>query len=567
MAFSLSGSTVIIDGNETSDSLLAWLPANAPTWQVQNRSIIAGGYLQINDGAIFTSTNTSYIFPSTYRFTSNNTADTNQSELSFTDCVIIYTGSAKSHTNQIHGRKITMRNVQFRVEVPLALRTDFFNPWKHDFVLENVQFIYYSSGGTLHLGTQGGELKGISVFNKGGILGVQPDTVKGTVIKFYDLTLSGVSGMIGNGPNGSKDLTAVTEFWRLNWDNPTWFIGSGNRGQYYKIINPVKPEGWVGYRGQYRAGYDATEEFMTHDVTIVDEGNNAIEGSNLILWRDADEDIQYDLSSDANGAIPQQIVKTVQHNATDNFTYFDGWTLGVYHYLYEIKGGARLLNEGQIAETVLTPTDSNITCTNPSEIENYAYENSAQKIYDAAKRWKLTHREIGDKLALPIARNGRVIESDYPIDIVSSGAVFDFDGAKITIAAEALNCDFVLSSGVVTIGAGVAHSGSIIDANGDSFVNEKNGYAFAIYASDADRNARENALGSNITNFRFSFSSAVTYFLWVNLDGVDLPAQITVSQGANVLDLGIAGAITALGAKTDEAIFHAKRANMQTQGG
>lgn len=117
------------------------------------------------------------------------------------------------------------------------------------------------------------------------------------------------------------------------------------------------------------------------------------------------------------------------------------------------------------------------------------------------------------------------------ISIVVNGATLSPAGAFATVR----------TTGTVTATNGGLLLVSIVDSAGDSYIAEANWSTFKVYTSAANRDARTNAIATDVTQYRFTYSSAVTYYLWVAVGQAEFPAQITVVQGANVLDLGVTG--------------------------
>lgn len=109
------------------------------------------------------------------------------------------------------------------------------------------------------------------------------------------------------------------------------------------------------------------------------------------------------------------------------------------------------------------------------------------------------------------------------------------------------------TAGTVFVGGTGQVVHPIIDANGDSYVQETNGALLRVYSTEANRDARANALAIDVSRYRFTHASrpSDTLYLWVKVGAAEYPTQVTVAKGANVIDLGLTGLLLQMGAKVD----------------
>lgn len=172
-------------------------------------------------------------------------------------------------------------------------------------------------------------------------------------------------------------------------------------------------------------------------------------------------------------------------------------------------------------------------------------------LYDAAKYWKTRPRT--ERIEYPSTDGQLATLSGTALDLGSLNLVVDENATDvfsvdtttdtITIKSSALNAgdkfDRITTTGTATGSINTP----IIDANGDSYVEEAQGSLIRVYATEADRDNRTDALADLVSRYRFTFSTrpADTLYFWVKIGDAEFPTQLTLTQGENVVDLGTPG--------------------------
>ena len=483
MPFAHSSNRIDISGDETGDSLRSYIVANS-LGTVIDKTTVMGRSILLADNASFTDIDCTWIFPSSFHWDFDRTLPT---LFELVDAVVIYTQGSKGHTSQPRATTLRLVNVQYRIEGETG-RTDFFNFRDSGFEFSNVQFISYGGSNFLHLPTTGGLLENVSVFGKTGSLTFQPDCNRGQELIMRNWVLdNGIDRIIGN---GGGDLTAITRLENLSWERTLWQIGVSGRGQYYKVINPIKPDGWTGYRGSSRLSTTRCDEFHTHNVKVVDESNASLENFKVQLRRSDNTTVIYDLLTNIAGDIPEQEVITFEQtgDGTD-FTPHEDFLIGGISYNNSIISGTKALQNGRIDEVILSITDGLVSELDKSVVDGYPI------VIDLTDD------------TLTVSGDGGVqsLTSQQLYDILKSILTDNYSGEvqtvitrnDTTIDARALNVVFtdinmigaITTSGVVTLNNSTV-SDFIIDTNGIVLsITSDNGLPFNILARRTDTGA------------------------------------------------------------------------------
>ena len=133
-----------------------------------------------------------------------------------------------------------------------------------------------------------------------------------------------------------------------------------------------------------------------------------------------------------------------------------------------------------------------------------------------------------------VARSGRILDA-RALDVTLDYITFDPD-------------DLIETSGTVTLTNG--STASFFDSTQDSSLSEINGSFIRVYGSEADRDARVNAIFEGTRyNFLFSTVPSNPVHLWVTQGNTELPSTtpITLVQGENIVDFGTAGVLASQG--------------------
>ena len=431
MSISHDANEILVSGTETGDALRTYMTTNA-LGTTYGRTAILDRNIDITQNASFTDHDCTWIFPSTYHWDFSGKADLFELE----DAVIVYTESPKSHTTQPRAETIRLINVQYRIEGNTS-RTDFFGG-QNGFEFSNVQLISYGSGlNYLHISTEGGLMEDVAVKVGSGALAFQPSSSNNNTLTLRNWTLDQSLGLIqGNG--NANNLTAVTRLENLVWGKTVWHIGTGSRGQHYKVINPIKPTGWQSYKGSTNTAKCRCDEYHTHNVRIVDEDNNALSGFAVHLRR-SDGTVVYELTTDSKGDIAEQEVMTHEQTGQTgaggaDFTQYNGFSLAGVSYSNKLVSGIKNLADGRIDEVIGSFTDATIIDTKATA-NAYTEINTPEKFYDRAKAHLVDN--FAGETATIVSREGNSIDAgsyDVVIDATAS-SVFAISSNTLTIKA------------------------------------------------------------------------------------------------------------------------------------
>jgi hypothetical protein len=295
---------------------------------------------------------------------------------------------------------------------------------------------------------------------------------------------------------------------------------------------------------------------------LVDSEDNQLV-ANITYKGAAITDVSYDASSvnhkqdlfrsnqSTGSATTGQVVLT-------NWVYFISGSQKItrkifkYGYLTQVSEWGSYDEYPRVAGIIKVQSDSSIVERDASVVSGYdsKTEMTAEELYDYSEY----HRNLPANIdsVLKISRSGTELDfGTYDVVFDSSATNFySVSGNTVTLKLGSFTGSLKTTGTVTTNGVNV--TGGVIDSNGDSFVVERNGSAFSLFSSVADRLANANHVASNVTRHRFNFTTPQT--LYVRLESNGLFTSITIKQGENEFDLGTAGSIAQLESKIDEVI-------------
>ena len=180
---------------------------------------------------------------------------------------------------------------------------------------------------------------------------------------------------------------------------------------------------------------------------------------------------------------------------------------------------------------------------------------SSQLIYDAFSQYQSTVAGISD-VYVPIKTPGA-------IDFTSKGfrlfAATDFSLSPLRLKSSNLSSDTYYSQQAITQGSATLANSVLIRASNLNSELVFTPDALTFYPTATDRDSGNNA-GATVTGgvYRFLYGSVVsgvnlsgTIYLRVTVGGLIFFADLPITSGANVMDLGVQGQLTAISAKLD----------------
>lgn len=540
MSISHDANEILVSGTETGESVRAYMTTNS-LGTVYDRTAILDRNINVDTNASFTDHDCTWIFPSTYHWDFNKWPIPTLFELE--DAVIVYTGDAKNFISgaysggQPRADTIRLTNVQYRIEGNIG-RTDFFGGTS-GFEFTNVQLISYGSGlNYLHLNTEGGLMEDVAVRVGAGGLAFQPSSSNNNTLTLRNWTLDPSLGLIqGNG--GTNNLTAVTRLENLVWERTEWHIGTGTRGQHYKVINPIKPTGWQSYKGSTDTTKCRCDEYHTHNVRIVDEDNNALSGFAVHLRR-SDGTVVYELTTDSNGDIAEQEVMTYEQTGQTgagggvDFTQYNGFSLAGVSYSNKLVSGIKNLADGRIDEVIGSFTDTTIAQSAKTIVDGYTEINTPEKFYDRAKA-HLVDNFAGETSTI-VSREGSTVNiGSYDLDVDPDATqVFAFNESKITIKASTFVGNITTTGGTISLLGDAQIVGSYGDISVLPFTitNVEAGSTVQLY-NVTDDNEISNAVVSGTAGTKVTYSGTYANSLADANDEVRL--RITCQSGETAL--------------------------------
>jgi hypothetical protein len=279
---------------------------------------------------------------------------------------------------------------------------------------------------------------------------VQPDCNSGQTLICRNWKLdAAVARIVGN---GGQDLTAITRLENLDWPRLQWDIGTLERGQYYQVINPIKPAGWTGYRGSTNLATTRTDEFHTYNLRIVDGSASVIDAFPVELRRSNGTTIVFSETTDSNGDIPEQEVMTHEQFTEFGFTQYTNFLLRGYKYGYTPLSGVKALQSGRIDEVVISNNDSRITATK-AEALAYPFVSNASELHNAACAYLEDNFDGEDDFLLVVV--------GLQADLGSDDLVVDTSGSVYTHSAgQSITLSPVFEGGAITTGSVTFNGGA-----------------------------------------------------------------------------------------------------------
>ena len=289
---------------------------------------------------------------------------------------------------------------------------------------------------------------------------------------------------------------------------------------------------------------------------------NIIEGSKLVIIRGVDNvEVYNDIATITRVLAPTVFEATVVQNVPQ--VIYSSWYYGIVNYESNIVSGsfsttqydlgtAGSSNEVSFGGLVNQLEDALITELLKATVDAYTTIDNAQEFYDRAKSY-LTDNYAGETETILTRSESTINARGYDVNIVQVGSAFAFNGTTITINANSFVGN-IITTGLVTGKEFV--TGFVFDNTQDSSVSDIGGNTLKVYASASDRDGRANAIAADVTSYSFVFASisANPLYFWVQSGNTELPTELTVVQGSNILDLGTGALIKALPIEVDKAL-------------
>ena len=555
--FTLDANRLTITANVMGDQLRTFVIANPASGTVVNNDIEFNVHLRVNANQSLTDNNAVYHFTGDHRFEPRNNCT-----VTFTDVMIHYSGTAKSHSsNQQYTANYTRL---FYLQGVTSGRSDFFNNGDYTFNMSDVTLVSYGDSDFLHFQTAE-TLNNITIVNAQGGLNFEPGARNaGEVETINNLKLIGVTRMVGgSGSNGDFKT------YDMDWDATNWNFSKRNVDFFF--VNPIKPAGWTTYSGGSTLN---VKEYYTHDVSITDEDLIPLQNITTLLFNNADNLFDYNLDTDALGQLPTQEILKIDNAVTLNFDRGIS-TLIIAEYLREYTALQREFDKA-LTDNLISRPDNNISETTEAIVAAYAgisIDHSAKtltisqnhtlcEVYDYIKLNKLTNLRSPTVDDLFINVSGSVIDiNDYQF-ILSGSAVISpcdkftkIESTEASILADVDNLDVGLE-----------------DANGLykllSFLNVSSADAILTDENTSTTLSTETNYTGDI-NFVTQLNSTDVKML-VTRDGyTSWSANIDVSGTQDVFVFQVYQAISPNAATVenqDDIIFLAKKILMKNEG-
>jgi hypothetical protein len=373
----------------TGDELREWIKNNASAYAtVIGRSIIFhNAWLKVN-GNLRDSM-------AIYQFTGTNRLDVySKGEMHFKDLTVHFTGNARGAIQDNISERITAYWTRVNIVEGSPGETQVFNNGDFNFFLKDVNMVGY---GKQHEGDKGDfyhfqtndTSENISVVSPDGNLNIEPGAWAANDVQVIKgLKLRGVKNIVG----AAGGLGSV-KIYDLDWDEKVWYFKSW--GIYRKIkfmlVNPIKPNGWISYDGEYSNGYNHVgrcKEYFTHDVRVLDENRNPLSGVKVYLnCYDTTIRKEYAEQTNSEGKIQQYEILKTDNAISPNYKFLN-WTFTVCDYYHEYYNQIRSF-DNKVDEDVVLIKDEGVTETDISKVMNYTRINTAEELYDRLKYEKV----------------------------------------------------------------------------------------------------------------------------------------------------------------------------------
>jgi len=450
---------------ETGDTLRAAIlarPDGADYATITGRTMVFKQSL-ILDEYDFTDSNAVYIFDERAKLVARTSGSwpAEQGVINFTDVSIRYQGNEKGGGfSRPHTTNFTRVNWTQGLDYG---RNDFFNNGEYTHNWEDVSITGFGDNDYMHFQTAQ-TLNNITVTYAGdradGGLNFEPGARNaGESMTINNLTLKGVNKIVGGQLAEGAFINR-----NMKWDALTWRFDC--RAVTFRNINPIKPDGWLGYYISAEHWRILLFEYYTHDLKVVKENNAPVAGAEVILYKNSgfeETDKAYTQVTDLDGLIPQQEVLTF-----NDYIAYEDFELRVLSYTQNIGTGTRSLQNGQIDESLFIQTDQSLTEFDKSIVDSNREANNANEVYDALKAYLVDNYE-GESAPL-VTRSGNDLDfGSYDVKI----RVADMTGVVkkhatipnlLVIAGNNLQAN-LKTTGIITVLA-ENFNGRIEDANG-----------------------------------------------------------------------------------------------------
>lgn len=184
--------------------------------------------------------------------------------------------------------------------------------------------------------------------------------------------------------------------------------------------------------------------------------------------------------------------------------------------------------------------DFGVTAATKAEVLAYTQADTPAKAYDLSHVFRLDNFQLYRPKIATLTANGLLNLSGHNVVIdATAEEVFSFDGSTVTIKADAFSVDNLTNAGTVTYANGA--TGSLMSFSG---VN-----TWAIYSTEADRDANTNVLssGTGAETYNFAYVSNTTYWLRIVISGETLLKSVTpAGAGTTEVDFNTSSLLSAI---------------------
>lgn len=421
-AIAFSPNRVVVSGTETGDSLRSFLTTSG-VGSVFERTFVTAFGLELADGASLTDSNAVWVYRGTASIRTLTGLATDPT-LDLSDCVIVYQGSGRGNTNIIHEANLTFDNVTLINQVT-GVRSDWFGTGPINYDISDLVIVSNGSSDSFTLEVPAGStVDGMRMENPQGTVGLAVGTAAGQTATFDRLVLDGVTLFLGTAGTGT---IVVRE---LVWSAAIWAFSNSNTP--IRIVNPrPKPPGWTSYF-KTPASAAGVNEYMTHDVKVIDSNSVPLVGVNVGLYDLVDEGFEYSDTTDSQGEISQQEVNTYENvQGSASFTLKNNVTQIVFQYGKLPFYADKDFFPGPINDVVSLTDDPAITETNSATVAAYTDITTLDQLYDGLREWQyrnFTNVVVPSFFEDIATAEGQQLVVRYDVDIVETDG-----GAAITV--------------------------------------------------------------------------------------------------------------------------------------
>lgn len=530
MAISHDANWVILDTDaHTHAELASYMQTNSLETVGAADIIFDTRGLDIRNGATLTSENVNYTF------LGQNLGARFNSTTNFTNVIIRISGNAEVVQRvggdlRCPGGNMNWTN-SFYVVQAATQRADMFNSGTVGgvFNLNNVAIVHDGSG-FCHLHNSTGNpnalFEGVTVEVDGGIVIKASD--------FTDCKFRFPNGGLFNDARGAGE--SFNTYTRLDWDALAWGFNRNPAG--FKVVDPIKPSGWVRYNNS-NTGNTATTtphpgegfEVFSHKLSLVDVSSSQVNDAKVRLINNTTTNVEYDVTT-ISGSIPDQEVVTYdgRSSASPRYVSYSDFKLLIFKYGLQPKIESRPFSTtgSPIDETVTMLAETSITESSKATVDAYTELETSNKAFDRSESF----REDNFTESPIFTKSGDTLEASSLNVVIDATAAqpFSFDGTTVTLRATVFTGS-ITTTGTVSTSNGASINGGVIDSNGDSFLSFTSVDNWTVYPSIADRDVNTNVLETGTTgNYRFNFVASTTYYLRLVNNGVTFFREITPVQ-------------------------------------